>query len=144
MIGYHYTSLYNWNRIKYTGLMPYAVKQKHVINILKRYDVDISRGIFIFTRKQKGVKGIGAIFYQFVSKRSYKIVKLEITYSKDDLVKLPRGINKKLTHDGAITIDTNRPMYYHHNEPFEILPYCISPNRIKLIKTYNLKELLGK
>jgi len=140
MNGYHYTSYHNWLKIKDDGLKPYPIRADY-----RKYHQDnpyIVDGVWLWTRRFKGMPHIGAVLYQFSTKGDTKIVQLrcEWDYDQQLFIKDEWGVKcpVSLGHEGWIGTT-----YYHDPDKHEsrVIVETIPPERIELLKVYNLQEM---
>lgn len=82
MIGYHYTSVENYERIRIEGLAPYWIKKKD----LELWFSDGIHGIWLWKNDLSGTDHLGSILWQLVTKASTRIVKLRVEYEEVDQV----------------------------------------------------------
>lgn len=144
MVGYHFTTLKMWNTIKHEGLVPYFLRNQNITDMLHNYGVKLEKGIYVYPKKQKGIGHIGSILNQALNKNYFKVVKLKVNYSKSDLIKLSKE-EYKLTHNGVFDSDFHKKqIFYHYNEPIQILINKVHKNKIELIKIYDLNKLIGE
>ena len=142
MIGYHYTSYKNWLDIRENGLQPYPITKKE----FRQYHQDnpeTVNAVWLWERKFRGRPHIGAILYQFSTKNDTKIVWLECEwfYIEQLFIKDKDGefCPVELGHDGMIGNAKYHNVDHHKSR---LITKPIPPQRIKLLKTYDLQELL--
>jgi len=138
-IGYHYTSIENWAKIKREGLQPYTIDRISLNSYLKNPPV---QGIWTWLHKQTGLPHIGSILFQMGTKATMQVVLLTYKYDLNDLLysDLPEyeGDLITLPHDGFIG-----NLKYHNRKKQEtavILLKPIPPENIDLLDTYNILD----
>lgn len=130
MIGYHYTTKTNWEKIKKEGLKRYLINKRE----LTEFYPDGIKGIWCWKNKLTGDSHIGSILWQVANKKETTIVKLKIKYKNKDILNL---YTYNLYHSGMIG-----DWVYHNNESACILNKDVHLNDIELVKEYDLKKLL--
>lgn len=133
MKTYHYTSRSNWEKIKTFGLQPYVISKPE----LDHYFPGGVRGVWLWEEKPVGKSNMGCILYQFGTKSETNIVLLEVSIDEENLLHFGKRL-VTLPHEGTIG-------NYEYHEGYDkgvIHTLAISPNKIKLLKTFNLIELL--
>lgn len=135
MIGYHYTSLSNWNKIQKEGLKPHPCHTEE----LSLYFDKPPDGIWIWRKELSPQSELGSLIYQLSTKGETKIVKLAIKYDDfDDLLWHPEGLIS-LAHSGMIGSFS----YHDDNPKAYIVVKPIRPKHIKLVKIFDLMELVS-
>lgn len=133
--GYHYTSWDNWMQIQKSGLIPYKINNHP--ELLESLGIDHVMGVWLWKNRPDSVSHMGNVIYQLAYKCKTKVVKLAVRYDPKWNLKSPRGENVNLYHCGHI-----EKFNYHRNDKAVIQTGIIPPTQIKLIKIYNLVELL--
>lgn len=129
MTGYHYTSYKNWLEIKKQGLVPYLID-------LKDHRVPVIKGVWLWTQNPIGISHLGNIIRQLAFKSETRIVKLQVNYNYEKRYRL-NFQEIKLTHQGII-----EKFQYHIDDPSIIITEPIGQKDIKLLKSYDLLDLL--
>jgi len=138
MIGYHYTSVENYRQIRENGLVPYYVP---AAKFAARFDInpfpDGVYGVWLWDHEPTGVAEFGNLIWQLSTKESTTIVKLRVSYHKDDRLESADGELIKMYHDGNIG-----KFQYHEDETARIITRTIPPTNITLVRTFNLLDVL--
>lgn len=133
MIGYHYTSSENYEKIKSEGLSLYWIKKKD----LELWFNNGIHGIWLWKNDLSGTNHLGSILWQLMTKGSTNIVKLRVEYEEaDQYVKY--GYPVEIEHDGRLGV-----WNYHDRVPAVILGRPIPPGRIKLAAKYDLLQTIS-
>ena len=146
-IGYHYTSLSCWKKIKEKGYMvPYAIDHPSVLDF---YPNGL-QGIWLWENNPKGLSHAGNIVLQISRKAETKIVKLRVYYRDENrltygetnwfkrMMKVACGKRIELTHTGMIGDLT------YHLEKALIHDGPIPVGDIELMGTYDFVECMKK
>lgn len=138
-IGYHYTTLENWNLIQHTGLIPQKLyKETNGIikdhRILRVYFPDKNFKCTWLFENIQNIKGhLGSLLFQLIEKSNFEICVLEVRYKNSEMVKSPLGFDKlNITHNGDLG-----NWKYHNEAPSVLLRKRIPIKRIKLLRTYD-------
>jgi hypothetical protein len=134
-VGYHYTSWRNWLSIKKYGMRPYEINKPELQEYFDYYPL----GIWCWTEEPSGKSEVGSILFQLSTKAQTKIVKLELSYTDDDLLYYEgNGYKQKilLYHVGHIEKWT-----YHENQEAVIITNPIPADKIKLVRVYDLMDI---
>ena len=134
MIGYHFTSKRNWNLIQEEGMLPYMINKPE----LDKYFPKGVRGIWFWREKPAGRNEMGSILYQMSTKQSHEIVQMQFELKDNRLLKHNDHVIH-LFHDGNVG-----DYVYHNAEPAMIYKDHIPPEDIKLVKEYNLIDLITR
>jgi hypothetical protein len=152
--GYHFTSIENYKKIKKHGLIPYPLKMAQIITGFEY----IPPGIFLYDHYQDPKSTAGIVMYHASFKLSTTIVFLAVDYKESETRSpdfRPHGFCDEhcLTgcHDLGLFKDQKpdeftteeAKSFWHKAAPFTIVFKRIPPRRIKLLKTYNLVELIN-
>lgn len=135
--GYHYTSFDRWVKIEKKGLIPYAINKIELWPYLDGYP---AKGVWVWKHRMKGESHVGSILWQVATKAATKIVLLEVNYNPEDILCGSDGVILTLYHKGSI-----ENWHYHTKKESEssvIVTKPIPPENIKLLKVYDLVELL--
>lgn len=132
MIGYHYTSFENWQRIRHEGLRPYVLR-KDIVS-------DGVPGIWLFLNQQYDESHAGCIFFQIKTKRTFHVVELQVNYRQSWCRR--NGWNDfEILHEGMITDDRGGLIgYYHKDARATIAWQPIPPECIQLVGEYEFKR----
>lgn len=138
MIGYHYTTWENWEKIREEGLIPYEIRKPELLEYFPNYPI----AIFVWEKKLKGQEHIGSVLYQATMKKCMRIVELEIRYTKEDMLTHTDPVfkwkrNVKLWHRGKIG-----QWKYHNKVPSILVGNTILPENIRLVGDYDLNMLI--
>jgi len=149
-VGYHYTTLKNWEKIEKEGLIPYLPEEHDNLYIRTDHwslrihfgeNGELPKMIWIWEKKQSSLSHLGNILFQAASKNETKIVLLEVQFKKSDIM-ISKFKHKKgaqnIYHDGQIG-----NFIYHEQEEALLLKNVIPPERVILLKYYDLEELLS-
>ena len=131
MIGYHYTTKSNWEKIKTYGIVPYLISKPE----LEEYFPGGVNAVWVWTNNLRGLAHSGSIIWQS-QKGEAVIVKLRIKYRKEDVLSYGEA-TIKLYHDGTIG-----DLKYHDEAESCLVTKIIPPKDIKLVGEYDLIELL--
>ena len=132
MIGYHYTTYSNWRVIQREGLKPYLIKKPE----LEPHFPGGVNGIWIWQNNFSGLSHAGSIIYQ-VQKGDIEIVKLQLRYDEESILKSGVDTTVTIYHSGTIG-----NLEYHNGERGVIYMLPIPPKDIKLLNRYNIVRLL--
>ena len=133
MIGWHYTSLENWERIRREGLRPYRITKP---TLLQWYHDATVQGVWVWNERQTGVSHAGSILWQVAGKAVQKVVMLRVTYNGDNIVGPGDGNRLLLHHDGVIG---DFP-YHDGTQDAYIVGVAIPPDDIELVEVYDLAK----
>lgn len=128
MIGYHYTSAANYERIKTEGLAPYWIKKKD----LELWFREGIHGIWLWKHDLSGAEHLGSVLWQLMTKASTDIVKLRVEYEAADQYN-QYGCPVEIRHDGRLGAWS-----YHDRVPAVLLANPVPPERIALVAQYDL------
>src|SRR5579872_2897678 len=122
MIGYHYTSASNWEKIQKEGLKPYPITNPEVNEPMGRQIY----GIWVWQQNPEGENERGIVLDKMIKKKETAIVKLFVEYDNNrDTVhrsrKYPTGVKLEPMHKGSLGDD----YVYHENYPAHILNKAI-------------------
>lgn len=133
MVGYHFTSYRNWQNIRNVGLTAYPINKPEVD---KYFDYPV-QGIWTWKDRPTGQSELGSILFQTSTKQSTHIVLLEFSYRPSDILVTADDRKVEVFHDGILG-----NWLYHEQQPAYIVTADISPGDIRLVKEYDLMELL--
>jgi hypothetical protein len=131
-IGYHYTTLSNWLRIKNIGLIPQLLQKPE----LEKYFPGGANVIWVWTDNLNGLAHAGSIIFQ-CQKGDTRIVKLKVRYLQRDALKYG-SMNVVVHHTGFI----GECFYHDGTQKSVLITKPISPEHIELVKEYDLIKLL--
>jgi hypothetical protein len=136
LIGYHYTSIENWAKIRKEGLRPYLIDRPAI----REYVRDPVYGIWTWLYRLKGLSHIGSILFQMGTKGTMQVVQLRYRFNENDRLSPDNQPDKiiQLPHDGWIGI-----LPYHTRKTEEtavIVTKTIPPEDIDLLDTFNLLD----
>lgn len=138
MIGYHYTSFDNWQKIKTEGLSPYVFYKPETADIIPEGKFF---GVWIWRRRFRGMSHVGSIMYQVSTKKTPKIVLLKVRYRKEDRMANPYG-------EGIVSIShtgTFGEFAFHTGvEKSYVIVKPIPPEQIKLLEVYDVDKAFAK
>ena len=104
MIGYHYTTIENWRKIKREGLRPYMIRREE---LKEKLGTDVVEGIWIWQKRLSGVYHVGSILYQMAVKSSYEAVLLKVKFDKRFIL--------RATHNGeSVVVSLNHYGWFEH------------------------------
>lgn len=132
MIGFHYTSFENWQKIQKIGLKPYLIDKSE----LRTIGIPPIKGIWLWANEPTKLSQLGTIIYQISRKNSVKIVKLAVVYNENDRFRF-KGLQVNLYHIGKI-----ENYVYHSKEEGLILTKPISARNIILLETFDMVEII--
>ena len=132
--GYHYTSRENWLKIKDKGLLPARITSENVLSVSLE-----TEGSWLFQHSQEEQALLGVLLMLYaVHKQSWDYVELEVTYRETDCLKaLRRGNTITLLHRGRCD-----DWVFHDGEPVTIVSQIIPGNRIRLSRSFNLRQAI--
>lgn len=133
MIGYHYTSAENYEKIKAEGLLPYWIRKKD----LEAYFENGIHGIWLWKNNLSGTDHLGSVLWQLMTKASTNIVKLRVEYEEEDQY-MWHGYIVEIEHDGRLGV-----WNYHDRVPAVVIGKPIPPDRITLVAEYDLCASFG-
>jgi hypothetical protein len=144
MTGYHYTSWENWETIRERGLVPQLITKPEIVQ-------EIGAGVkatWTWTRRQKGLAHQGQILFTMMKWRTTKIVLISYDYEQVETVQL-EGCPIRVRHDGSLIGQrqdgTPSPGWvYHDREPGTLVTASISPDRLRLVNTYDFAHMVAK
>lgn len=131
---YHYTSLEKYREIQKRGMIPYLIDKKELFDI----GIPSPHGIWVWAQRLSGLSHIGAVLYQASMKGCTRVVELEIQLDIQDLFRHGGSIIC-LRHHGTIG-----NLVYHKKERAFIVLRPITPERIRLIDTYNINNIFNR
>ncbi len=131
MIGYHYTSARNWEVIQQEGLKPYRVQS--LSEFAPMFDVPEVLGVWVYTRKQRGLSHLGCILWQAVTKKTEKVTLLRVSYPKARVLAHAKAGEIVTAHD----LDW-RGFVFHRNTPVRVVLCEIPPKNIRLVNMYDI------
>lgn len=115
MIGYHYTTVKAWEKIKQTGLKPRKILEEKI------------NGIWLW-KDNVPVRVERAFVFMIMNwKRRNDVVKLKVIFEEEDIFIRENG-DSTLNHEFSITHDNKRSI-----APAIIITKKIEPENIKLI-----------
>jgi hypothetical protein len=132
MIGYHYTSAENYERIKVEGLTRYRIRKPE----LDPFFPDGIYGIWIWKQDLTGDEHVGSILWQLMTKNSTRVVKLGVEYNETDLLR-QYGADVEILHDGRLG-----QWHYHYGVPAVVVTENIPPHAITLVQAYDVQKCL--
>lgn len=94
-------------------------------------------GIWLWVNNPKNKSHTGNLIYQMSRKHEHQIVKLQVEYDQRDILRTSNGEQVRITHRGDID-----GWNYHTLDQSVIVERDIPIENIKLLKVYNLVELL--
>lgn len=142
MIGYHYTSYENWQRIKYDGLKLNNITKPELFPYLLKKTV---RGIWVWTHELEQRDELGTLLWVLSKEHTYRVSKLEVHYERGEL----------LTFFDEL-LWANRTFIMHHNGTigdFEfhpgtptahIITVPVEADRVKCLQTFNFLSLVNQ
>lgn len=133
MVGYHYTSAANWERIRAEGLVPYWIRKRD----LEPWFSGGIHGVWLWRNDLRGTDHLGSVLWQLMTKAATSVVKLRVEYGEDDLFLL-HGFPVEILHDGRLG-----EWPYHDRVPAVVLGRPIPPARVALEAEYDLVSLLN-
>lgn len=149
MIGYHYTTKENWEKIQVEGLIPQVVTSPGLLQGLEQdwgSKLPEIRGIWTWERPQVGIQGMGHVMLIHDRHKSENIVELSFEYDLDKDTYVPKKVPEyprrylQIWHDGTLEIGKYKGPY-HKNEPVRLVTEPIAPERITLIQQYDFAEV---
>ena len=137
-IGYHYTSLKNWESIKNTGLIPHNIDKEELKPFFKNYPPS---GVWLWIRDFNTVHHLFSIIFQAATKQDPKVVKLKVFYPEKNILKseIPKKQKIILTHDAYF-----ENFSLHDHQKAIIVNKKIDPKYIEVLGIYDINKLLNK
>lgn len=133
-VGYHYTSLSNWEKIQREGYLEQYRLNHPAINAVFG---DLVIGVWLWEFNPLGQSHAGNILYQVGTKGEHQIVKLKVLYDPTKVLRAPNGGNLQVRHQGSVG-----SWMYHKRDKSVIVQQDIPLENIKQEKTYNVIDLL--
>jgi hypothetical protein len=143
MTGYHYTSYENWIKIQKDGLVPYKIKKLELLEYFDKFP----KAVWVWEKKQNATGHAGTLIFQASSKGTFKVVLLRVKYTDADLLYY-KDLRVTLPHFGDLTPVTqegeknSNRLIYHDGEIGLLVKNTIPPEKIELVKVYDLEKLL--
>jgi len=132
MIGYHYTSAKNYERIKGEGLIPYPLSHPAI----KAEPAIPNKGIWIYVERPDPLSHAGLLLWHATTKSNSHVVLLEVHYNLED-TRVPDGRTLSLYHDLSI-----EHRVFHVAELARIIFSPVVPEDVVLIESHKaLKPL---
>ena len=133
-VGYHYTSVSNWEQIKKDGgLLQYRMNHPSLTELYGEMVI----GVWVWMFNPLGQSHAGNILYQVGVKGAHEIVKLKVLYDPAKVMRSPAGGELHLFHKGHV-----ENWNYHKKDRSVIVQHDIPLENIKLVKSYNVIDLL--
>lgn len=136
-VGWHYTSLQNWNEIQRDGLLPYPVDKPE----FRRLWHFVPNGIWVWEYPLSPESELGTVIYQLSYRAQTQIVKLEVTYDTEDILYYEgNGYRQKvkLTHTGNA-----EKWQFHTDDPEAVIVTKKIPiSDISLVKIFDLMDVV--
>jgi hypothetical protein len=135
-IGYHYTSLSNWEKILKKGYMiPYHIENDGILTAFP----DGVNGIWLWENNPKGLSHAGNIFLQASRKAETQVVKLRVYYREENRLTYGEGKSRvKFTQTSSIgNLVCPKENALIYTEPIPV-------GDIELMGVYDLVEGLRK
>ncbi len=133
MIGFHYTSLKCWKKIKIQGIRPYTIHKHELYEYIGTME---TVGIWIWQERFYRLPHIGSIIYQMAHKNETKAVLLSVVYNRRRILKVKTG-DIVLSHSGYI----ENLVYHDGKQKAVIYKDRIYPSKIDLIEEYDLLDI---
>ena len=135
---WHYTDARNVKSILKKGLIPYRLNLKAVSEATrKEWGIKNPKGVWLWKKRQRGVSHAGIILNQFVRKEAKKVALLRVLVKHEEVNSWPNKLSISTYHVGFIG-----KWYYHWRTQAWISRVKIPPERIKLVKVYDVVKLL--
>ena len=132
-IGYHYTSLKCWKKIRREGLIPYRIRNLELYDHIGSAE---TTGIWIWQERFYGLPHIGSIIYQMAHKNETDAVLLAVVYNPNRILRVEAG-DVVLHHSGHI-----ENLAYHDGKQCAVIYKDeIFPSKIDPIGGYNLLDI---
>ncbi len=127
MIGWHYTTVKNWERIRKTGLEVRPLKESN------RRNCNVKNGIWVYKWQQTGQRLLGLMVERVCTYRTNALCELRVEYDRwaslQILLELEDGAIRNMCHDGFW--DTaNQHDLWHDREPFDLIMKPVPIQRI--------------
>jgi len=133
MIGHHFTSETIYERyIAENGLDSKSTFETELGTVV---------GSWVFMFPLSGLSLLGTLIFNAVKRRTTRICHLEVEYNREDihpfLVDQGQDEILELYHDGSLG-----EWVYHTDVPALVLAERIPPERVKLVRSYDLMDIL--
>lgn len=120
------------------GMREYLLNKSAVVDM-----IGTPAGIFVFPDGPiDDFDEAGCVWFQAVTKKSLKVVLLNVTYELDDIKGPIRPKDTlRLNHDGAFGENSHWP--YHQGKELRVLRGPISLDRIMLVRSYDISDVVA-
>ena len=138
MLGYHFTTLEAYETIAKKGLILSPIGTQHhegfhdVMHLLQ------NGAIWIYKRPQKDTALLAMIIYVACEYNTKKVCLLEIEYEKSQSAGNIASLRDIIHLYHTLTLG----FWGHVKEPIELLIKPMPPEKIKLLRTWNLEDWL--
>lgn len=145
MIGYHFTTAENWQKIRVEGLVPYKLP-RHQAGLASVLAVEgYHKVIWLWPEVPAGADLVGCIIDRVTAKHDTRLVLLAVRYEPDEMIAGTRDgrCRWSLNHDGSIGHPCRDDEWvYHKRVPFVLLRDQVPPERIRVVGDFDLVKLL--
>jgi hypothetical protein len=124
VIGYHYTSWENWERIQREGLIPYTLTTPP--------EVAGERAVWVFAEPFYGEADQWQATYTMTRHRTLKAVRLRVRYPRKD------ELDYHIRHQGTVG-----GWAFHRDAPARLVGRRIPPCSITLDRVYELTQRMA-
>lgn len=141
MIGYHYTSQENWEKIKNEGLTPYLITNMeiyHGLHSMLHEQFDKIFGIWVWEREQDPLSHMGNVIRAAVVHGATRTVLLKVKFPDSAILRV-KGRRIHMVHEGSI-----EKLVYHKDEGAYILSEPVPSDKIEMMQSFDLVELLRR
>ena len=135
MIGYHYTSWENWQRIKREGLKPYDLENTAARNTKPENQVPRgTKAIWTWAERLKGRSEFGQVMWTTIVKDTDKVVRLSYDYGQSDIFN-----GETRLHYLSLSTDYGSNVY-HKDAPAHLVTCHVPPDRIKCERVFEFSS----
>jgi len=134
LIGYHYTSLSNWEKVKKEGLVPYNIYKD---TLEEYFPGGVVKGIWLWLYKLGGIEHAGEVLYHVAKKATFQVVHLGVEYEDGEELR-HSSMRLILHHYGSI----GNLNFHDGNQDAIIIPKFIPPEKITLIEQFDLMKAI--
>jgi hypothetical protein len=142
---YHYTPARNIKSIMEKGLLPKPVTKMEILDNpdVKEWGLKKMKYIWVWKRIQSAKSNAGNLILKLANFKATKVALLRVWVTKKEIRCWPMGVSMSGSHDGFLNKqDGTRGWIFHTEEPSWILRYRVPPERIEIVKIYDIVKLL--
>lgn len=125
------------------GMVPYLFAENHSEAVREQLqEAWDGMGLFLWDNKLSDEEELGSLIWQMVSKKTYRICKLELDVSEDDLLHSNWGGKVQMMHTQTISANKKIGPELHDQVPASIGIRRIPPENIHIVKTYDMMSVI--